>query len=179
MALRVTLTLNFHSLFPEFYPLTLPFVIDYKTITEGFCLPMLNSKGQNMQHSRRQRDNVTNQRLSSIEEAVLQIQKTLNIDSAQCSAPSMVALSTRLQAVEQRLFEEKTVLSTTEACQYMGIAESYLYKLTSAKKIPHYKPNGRMIYFNKQELDQWLLSNPIGATSSTSPIMNPKSVAQQ
>ena len=91
----------------------------------------------------------------------------------------MVALSTRLQAVEQRLFEEKTVLSTTEACQYMGIAESYLYKLTSAKKIPHYKPNGRMIYFNKQELDQWLLSNPIGATSSTSPIMNPKSVAQQ
>ena len=69
--------------------------------------------------------------------------------------------------------------STTEACQYMGIAESYLYKLTSAKKIPHYKPNGRMIYFNKQELDQWLLSNPIGATSSTSPIMNPKSVAQQ
>lgn len=132
-----------------------------------------------MQHSRRQRDNVTNQRLDSIEEAVSQIKKTLNIDSAQCAAPSMIALSERLQAVEQRLLDEKTVLSTTEACQYMGIAESYLYKLTSGKKIPHYKPNGRMIYFDKHELDQWLLSNPILVTSGTSPISNTKNVAQR
>ena len=132
-----------------------------------------------MQHSRRQRDNVTNQRLSSIEEAVSQIKKTLNIDSAQCTAQSVIARSERLQAVEQRLFKEKTVLSTTEACQYMGIAESYLYKLTSAKKIPHYKPNGRMIYFDKYELDQWLLSNPIMVIPNTSPIINTQKAAQQ
>lgn len=91
----------------------------------------------------------------------------------------MIALSERLQAVEQRLFKEKTVLSTTEACQYMGIAESYLYKLTSAKKIPHYKPNGRMIYFDKYELDQWLLSNPIMVIPNTSPIINTQKAAQQ
>ena len=34
-----------------------------------------------------------------------------------------------------------------------------LYKLTSGKEIPHYKPRGKMIYFAKVHLDEWLLQN--------------------
>jgi excisionase family DNA binding protein len=34
-----------------------------------------------------------------------------------------------------------------------------LYKLTSGKEIPHYKPRGKMIYFAKEDLDEWLLQN--------------------
>ena len=37
--------------------------------------------------------------------------------------------------------------------------ESMLYKLTSGKEIPHYKPRGKMIYFAKEDLDEWLLQN--------------------
>lgn len=42
---------------------------------------------------------------------------------------------------------------------YIGVSESLLYKLTSGKEIPHYKPRGKMIYFAKEELDEWLMQN--------------------
>ena len=42
---------------------------------------------------------------------------------------------------------------------YVGISESLLYKLTAAKEVPHYKPRGKMLYFDKEELDSWLLQN--------------------
>jgi len=57
--------------------------------------------------------------------------------------------------------EAKTVLTFSEASQYTGISKSYLYKLTSARKISHSKPSGKLIFFEKEELDKWLLSNKI------------------
>lgn len=56
---------------------------------------------------------------------------------------------------------EKRILSFEEAVAYTGFAESYMYKLTSARKIPHSKPNGKKIFFDKELLDKWLLGNPI------------------
>ena len=53
----------------------------------------------------------------------------------------------------------KEVLTADEAANYMGISKSYLYKLTMNKTIPHYKPMGKMVYFNRLELEQWLQSN--------------------
>ena len=56
----------------------------------------------------------------------------------------------------------KPVLTSDEAAQYMGISKSYLYKLTMSQKIPHYKsPMGKMCYFNREELEQWLQSDRI------------------
>ena len=31
-----------------------------------------------------------------------------------------------------------------------------LYKMTASRKIPHYKPGGRYIYFERAELDKWI-----------------------
>ncbi|MFM7895587.1 MAG: helix-turn-helix domain-containing protein [Flavobacterium sp.] len=45
------------------------------------------------------------------------------------------------------------------ACIYLELSQSHLYKLTSTGSIPHYKPNGKKLYFNRQELDNWLLRN--------------------
>ena len=50
-------------------------------------------------------------------------------------------------------------LTLKEASEYLDISKSYLYKLTSTNQIPHYKPNGKKIYFQKSELNQWLLRN--------------------
>jgi excisionase family DNA binding protein len=47
-------------------------------------------------------------------------------------------------------------LTFKEACAYLGYAPSYLYKLTYRKIIPHYKPTGKMIFFSKNELDEWI-----------------------
>lgn len=63
------------------------------------------------------------------------------------------------------IFCTKEVLTSDEAARYMGISKSYLYKLTMKQEIPHFKPMGKMCYFNRVELEQWLQSNRI-ATSS-------------
>lgn len=54
--------------------------------------------------------------------------------------------------------ESKKVLTFEEAAQYTGISKSTLYKMTSQKIVPHYKPTGKLIFFEKDELDQFLLS---------------------
>lgn len=55
----------------------------------------------------------------------------------------------------------KEVLTAQETAQYMGVSMSYLYKLTMLRKIPHYKPLGKMCYFNRNEVEQWLQSNRV------------------
>jgi excisionase family DNA binding protein len=69
----------------------------------------------------------------------------------------------KLQKLEADLSElkllKKDVLSFNEACIYLDISASCLYKLTSKVQIPHYCPNGKKLYFKRAELDGWLLQN--------------------
>ncbi len=63
------------------------------------------------------------------------------------------------------IFCTKDVLTSIEAAKYMGVSLSYLYKLTMRQEIPHYKPSGKMVYFNRQELEQWLQKNRVMSVS--------------
>jgi len=54
---------------------------------------------------------------------------------------------------------QKTVFNLFEVADYTGLSRSYIYKLTCSGGIPCYKPNGKQIYFNKQEIDNWLMQN--------------------
>jgi len=56
---------------------------------------------------------------------------------------------------------EKKVLTFDQACDYAGISKSFMYKLTSSRRVPHYKPRGKAIYFDREQLENWLLSNPV------------------
>ena len=58
----------------------------------------------------------------------------------------------------------KAVLTVDEAARYMGIAKSTLYKMMMRREIPYSKPNGKVCFFNRQELEAWLMSNRV-ATS--------------
>lgn len=66
------------------------------------------------------------------------------------------------------IFCTKEVLTSNEAARYLGISKSYLYKLTMGQKIPHYKPMGKMCYFNRQELKGWLQSNRVATEAELS-----------
>ncbi len=66
-------------------------------------------------------------------------------------------LEERLDRIERLLTNSKEVLTFEEACEYMGVSRSFLYKLTSRRQIPHSKPNGKMIYFEKKKINIWLL----------------------
>ena len=74
-----------------------------------------------------------------------------------------VKIIERLERIEKLLVEQQTlqkqVLNFNETCQYLELSQSHLYKLTSTGAIPHYKPNGKKIYFQREELDHWLLRN--------------------
>ena len=65
----------------------------------------------------------------------------------------------QLDRIETLLRATKTVMSLEEASEYSGISRSYLYELTAKGEIPFSKPRGKMIYFSKEKLDEWLLSN--------------------
>jgi excisionase family DNA binding protein len=69
-------------------------------------------------------------------------------------------LEQRLRNIETLLLTQKTVLNFDEVASYTGLSKSYLYKLTSTAQIPHFKPQGKHIYFSKAEVDQWLQRNP-------------------
>ena len=82
----------------------------------------------------------------------------------------MEAIMERLNAIERKIEElaalnkelaalNKETLNLKEAARYLNVSCSHLYKLTYTKEIPHYKPRGKQIYFEKRELDQWLLQN--------------------
>ena len=74
-------------------------------------------------------------------------------------------LEMRVEELERMLFLTKNVLSFDEASTFLNLSKSYLYKLTSGNLIPHYKPQGKMLYFEKSELESeleaWLRQNPV------------------
>jgi len=75
----------------------------------------------------------------------------------------MDELLLRLDKIEKLILSQnmmrKDVLNFNETCDYLELSHSHLYKLTSAGAIPHYKPNGKKIYFKRSELDEWVLRN--------------------
>lgn len=71
----------------------------------------------------------------------------------------MTAIADRISA--NIVFCTKEVLTSEETARYMGISRSYLYKLTMRQEIPHFKPMGKIVYFNRTEVEQWLQSNRV------------------
>jgi len=68
-------------------------------------------------------------------------------------------LDALIQKVEEQNVLKKKVLDFTEACSYLGLSESYVYKLTSTKQVPHFCPLGKKIFFKRKDLDEWRLQN--------------------
>ena len=61
--------------------------------------------------------------------------------------------------------EEKKYLTIAETSVYLGLAVSYLYKLTAKKEIPFYTPTGKKILFKRAELDEWVESHRVTPTA--------------
>ncbi len=61
--------------------------------------------------------------------------------------------------IQSQNLVQKDVLNFNEACAYLELSQSHLYKLTSTRQIPHFCPQGKKLYFNRHELDAWLQRN--------------------
>ncbi|MEI8210094.1 MAG: helix-turn-helix domain-containing protein [Methylococcales bacterium] len=69
----------------------------------------------------------------------------------------------RIEILTNAVLSNKQTLNIDEAAAFTGLAVSYLYKLTSAQEIPHYKPRGKMLYFDRSELENWLRQGKINS----------------
>lgn len=77
----------------------------------------------------------------------------------------MNAILSKLDIIERNsLLASKKVLCLEDVSVLTGLSKSYIYKLTADKKIPHYKPNGKLVYFERSEIENWMLKNRVATT---------------
>ena len=72
-------------------------------------------------------------------------------------------LKQELERVKNVVYASKEVLNLEEAAMFLGISKSSLYKMTHNQVIPYFKPNNKMVYFEKSELLKWLRQNPVAS----------------
>jgi excisionase family DNA binding protein len=69
------------------------------------------------------------------------------------------SIKTILSEMRNCMLSRKKFLTVSELEGYAGLSKSYIYKLTAAKQVPHFKhPGGKLIYFDRLAIDAWLLS---------------------
>lgn len=66
-----------------------------------------------------------------------------------------------LREIKNLLAQQKDILTLDEFCTYAGISKHQAYHLTSEHKIRFYRPHGKLIYFNKEDVKDFLLQNPV------------------
>jgi excisionase family DNA binding protein len=69
------------------------------------------------------------------------------------------SITDSIAEIKTAMLQSKSILTPKEAAFYLGISMSTLYKMTSAGILPFSKPNGKLIYFSKVRLDEWILCN--------------------
>ena len=62
---------------------------------------------------------------------------------------------------------EKNVLSIDDVVMLTGLSKGYIYKLTSGRQMPFYKPNGKLMYFDKKEVEEWMKQNRVETSAET------------
>ena len=91
---------------------------------------------------------------------------------------STIMIEQELKAIKEfitrQALQQKDILTLKEAALYAGISTSYLYKLTSARSIPFYKPATKLVFFRKAEIDNWLLKNRQPTISEMSEVIPTK-----
>ena len=53
----------------------------------------------------------------------------------------------------------KNVLNIDDVVMLTGMTKGTIYQLTHQKKLPYYKPTGRSLYFNRKEVEDWMMRN--------------------
>lgn len=59
------------------------------------------------------------------------------------------------------LLSAKNMFGLEEASLFLNMSKSFLYKLTYKHEIPYYRPNGKQIYFDRKELEDWMRRNRV------------------
>lgn len=61
----------------------------------------------------------------------------------------------------------KQILTVEDLINYTGFSRSYIYKLVHMNILPYSKPNGKTLFFQKKEIDSFLLQNKSESNAQT------------
>ena len=92
----------------------------------------------------------------------------LEMEIKQLKTVEPKAINERFKLIEETLYSTKDILNMKEVGQYLDLSQSLLYKLTCKGEIPHFKPRGKMIFFEKKVLVEWIKQNPSYVSKETS-----------
>lgn len=70
-------------------------------------------------------------------------------------------LSELAQIKAYSLLAAKNVLDLDDVSVLTGLSKSHLYKLTCTHKIPFYRPRGKVVYFDRAEVEAWMKQNRV------------------
>ena len=86
------------------------------------------------------------EQLEKVYNEVLEIKKTIEF---------------RFKRFESQSINQKKILTLKEACIFLDLSKHYLYKLTSSGRISFFIPNGKKIFFLREDLEQYLLKTRV------------------
>jgi len=64
-----------------------------------------------------------------------------------------------LREIKQLLALNKKMWTLEDFCAFTGLSKQYAYHLTSTGKVKFYRPFGKMIYFDAEEVIEFLKQN--------------------
>ena len=76
------------------------------------------------------------------------------------------------EEVRKALDNKKDLMKIDEASEFLGLSKSYLYKKTMTGEIPFYRPMGKVMYFEKSALVDWIRSHPARTNQDLSAAAN-------
>lgn len=97
--------------------------------------------------------------IEQLEKRIDRIEKCLELlemETKELKSVDPGIIEERFKSIEETLYSTKEILSMKDVCHYLDISQSMLYKLTCNGEIPHFKPRGKTIFFEKKELIKWI-----------------------
>ena len=70
-----------------------------------------------------------------------------------------------LQRLADELYISKQVFTVSDLAKYTGYSKSFIYKACASRELPHSSPRYGRIFFDRDAINAWLLSNPIPTKS--------------
>ncbi|NRD18597.1 helix-turn-helix domain-containing protein [Winogradskyella eckloniae] len=69
------------------------------------------------------------------------------------------------ELLKKQTIQQKEFLTVKETAIFLGLSESRIHKITAKKEISYCKPGGKVIYFRRVDLEQWILSGRVASTN--------------
>ncbi|WP_299177115.1 helix-turn-helix domain-containing protein [uncultured Chryseobacterium sp.] len=72
----------------------------------------------------------------------------------------------------RRNLYRKRYITIKEAVVITGVSKSFIQKLIASKQIPHSKPNGKLVFIHRRDLEKFLSQNRIASNDEVDYIVS-------